>query len=99
MFIAALAYIKVLRLYIQMGFRLDSSKRDGSSARSKRRELRCRLPDEKWKWLDEWLRRGVGQTYAQLVILSLEAFEEKLRNRRLTEARLQQIVCSTEDTR
>jgi len=61
------------------------------------RELRCRLPDEKWKWLDEWLRQGVAQTYAQLLLLALESFEEKLRNRRLTEARLQQITSTTED--
>jgi len=74
-----------------MGFRLDSGK-------GKSRELRCHLPLEKWRWLDEWLREGVATTYAQLLVLCLEAFEEKLRNRRLTEARLQQIVQSREDT-
>lgn len=63
-------------------------------SRSRRRELRCALPAEKWKWLDKWLREGVAQTYAQLILLGLEALEEKLRNRRLTEARLEQIVPS-----
>jgi len=68
-----------------------------SRSRRKGRELRCRLPDEKWQWLDEWLLRGVGQTYAQLIVLSLEAFEEKLRNRRLAATRLQRLMSSTED--
>ena len=68
-----------------------------SQGKRKRRELRCRLPDEKWKWLDQWLRKGIGRTYSQLVVLCLEAFEEKLRNRRLTEARLQQITPPAEN--
>ena len=68
-----------------------------NSTRRKGRELRSRLPFEKWQWLDEWIREGVGSTYAQLLVLSLEAFEEKLRNRRLTEARLQRITSQTDD--
>jgi len=44
--------------------------------------------------MDKWRSEGVAQTYAQLVLLGIEALEEKLRSRRLTEARLQQIVPS-----
>jgi hypothetical protein len=57
----------------------------------KRRELRCALPPEKWNWLDTWLNQGVAQTYAQLILLSLEALEQKLRDRRLSQRRLEQI--------
>lgn len=55
------------------------------------RELRLRLADEKWELLEIWRKRGVGRTYAELVVLALESLHDKLLERDLREARLKRL--------
>lgn len=58
---------------------------------SRSRELRLRLPEEKWNLLEKWRGRGVGSTYADLIILALECLHDKLVERDLQETRLIQL--------
>jgi len=57
----------------------------------KRRELRVRLPTQKWEFLDHCIQRGMAQTYADLIVLAIECFHDKLLQRDLQEARLRQL--------
>jgi len=61
------------------------------------RELRLRLPQEKWQLLDNLRKKGVGGTYAQLVVLALESLHDKLLERALAEARLRKLEGETEE--
>jgi hypothetical protein len=55
------------------------------------RELRVRLPSQKWDLLEECVTRGVAATYAGVVLLALESFHDKLLERDLREARLKRL--------
>jgi DNA-binding HxlR family transcriptional regulator len=55
------------------------------------RELQIRLSAEKWKLLEEWRKRGIARTYAELVTLALEQLHDKIVERDLHEARLKRL--------
>jgi hypothetical protein len=61
------------------------------------RELRLRLPTEKWEILERWRKRGIARTYAELVVLALDQFHDKLLERDLREARLRRLEGETEE--
>ena len=60
------------------------------------RELRIRLSAEKWELLEKWRKRGIARTYAELVMLALEQLHDKVVERDLREARLEQLGGSAE---
>jgi len=62
------------------------------------RELRIRLPAEKWEWLDSWISRGIARTYSDLILLAIDCFADKLLQRELQQARLSQLNTSVDGT-
>jgi len=64
--------------------------------RRRTRELRVRLPGQKWDWLERWRRHGVSRTYAGIILLALECFAEKQRQCQLEEARTRQLLQEVE---
>jgi len=55
------------------------------------RELRIRLPREKWTWLDRWVKLGVARTYSDIILLALDCFADKQLQRELQVARLREL--------
>jgi len=72
----------------------EDGRRGTGSGRT--RELRVRLPRQKWDWLERWRRHGVARTYAGIIVLALECFAEKQRQCQLEEARTRQLLHEAE---
>lgn len=49
------------------------------------------MPEESWRLLENWRKKGVGRTYAELVVLALDSLHDKLVERDLREARLKRL--------